>query len=119
MYNTLMDSWRKAPLINRSSKLASKRYNGLLILLNYRYSVQRVFREDMGIQLVLFFILSKVQASLSELHTKLEHPIKSCTSSSETYKALQNHMVFLSIDKKKIIQCYTTVLFSASLPDYR
>ncbi|MEQ2161686.1 hypothetical protein GOODEAATRI_012073, partial [Goodea atripinnis] len=36
--------------------------------------------------------LNEVQASLCELHAKLENPIKSCTSSSETYKALQGHM---------------------------
>lgn len=48
-----------------------------------------------GVNRVLIFC--QVQASLSELYTNLEHPIKSCTSSSETYKALQNHMVlFLS-----------------------
>lgn len=40
-----------------------------------------------------FLIVFQVKASLSELHRKLEHPIKSCTSSSETYKALQSHMV--------------------------
>ncbi|KAJ0062855.1 hypothetical protein NL108_008143 [Boleophthalmus pectinirostris] len=36
--------------------------------------------------------LEEVQASIAELHTKLEDPIKSCTSSSDTYHTLQNHM---------------------------
>ncbi|XP_041828569.1 nesprin-1-like [Melanotaenia boesemani] len=36
--------------------------------------------------------LEEVQASLNEFQTKLEHPDKSCTSSSETYKTLQSHM---------------------------
>lgn len=49
------------------------------------------FSEDIYMKFI--FISLQVEASLRELHTKLEQPIKSCTSSSETYKALQNHMV--------------------------
>ncbi|KAF1374585.1 hypothetical protein PFLUV_G00230620 [Perca fluviatilis] len=58
-------------------------------------SVQQLdgqLEESSSHQLKFKISLEEVQASLSELHTKLEHPIKSCTSSSETYKALQNHM---------------------------
>lgn len=50
-------------------------------------------REHINIELVSTFIPKQVQTSLSELHTKVEQPVKTCTSSSETYKALQNHMV--------------------------
>ena len=42
---------------------------------------------------VLIFVLQQVQEILMEVDTKLKHPVKSCTSSAETYKVLQNHMV--------------------------
>lgn len=42
---------------------------------------------------VLIFVHQQVQESLREVDTKLKHPVKSCTSSGETYKVLQNHMV--------------------------
>ncbi|XP_037550764.1 nesprin-1 [Nematolebias whitei] len=35
--------------------------------------------------------LEEARASLCVLHTKLKNPVKSCSSSSETYKALQTH----------------------------
>lgn len=39
----------------------------------------------------------KAKTTLGDLHKKLDHPVTSCTSSSETYKCLQNHMVCLSL----------------------
>lgn len=42
---------------------------------------------------VLIFVLQQVQETLREVDTKVKHPVKSCTSSAETYKVLQNHMV--------------------------
>lgn len=50
-------------------------------------------RGDINMELVLTLIPWQVQASLSELQTKLEQPIKTCSSSPETFKALQTHMV--------------------------
>ncbi|CAG13184.1 unnamed protein product, partial [Tetraodon nigroviridis] len=45
---------------------------------------------------------TRVQETLREVDTKLKHPVKSCTSSAETYKALQNHMdVFQNLEKLK------------------
>ncbi|XP_029943268.1 nesprin-1-like [Salarias fasciatus] len=37
--------------------------------------------------------LDQVQTSLRELQARLEQPLTSCTSSSETYRCLQDHMV--------------------------
>lgn len=42
-------------------------------------------------------MLHQVQETLRDIDTNLEHPVKSSTSSAETYKALQNHMVTLVI----------------------
>nr|XP_057913481.1 nesprin-1 isoform X6 [Doryrhamphus excisus] len=60
-----------------------------------RESVQHLdgqLRESSSHQMKFSQSLQEVKASLCELHSQLERPIKTCGSSSDTYRELQNHM---------------------------
>ncbi|KAK6304736.1 hypothetical protein J4Q44_G00253220 [Coregonus suidteri] len=46
--------------------------------------------------------LEEAKTTLGDLHKNLDHPVTSCTSSSETYRCLQNHMdVSQSLERLK------------------
>lgn len=62
-------------------------------------------------ELFLTFIPLQVQTSLSELQTKLEQPIKTCSSSPETFKALQTHMVCL----RSMLLYFDLIIYSSAV----